>query len=67
VVSYNPYRGGCGFARADTTGARIFLGATVLAKCGIKRLAKGDRISFHIVRDRFGGTDRAVNVRVIYV
>ena len=66
VISFNPYRGGCGFVRADTTGARIFLGGTVLAKCGIKRLATGDRISFDIAKDKFGGTDRAVNVRVIY-
>jgi len=56
-----------GFVRADADGAGIFLGGTELAKTGIKQLAAGDRIGFDIVADdRFGGTDRAVNVRVIY-
>jgi cold shock CspA family protein len=66
VVFYNCKRGGMGFVRSDADGARVFIGGTQLAKVGIKRLAAGDTVSFDRLADRFGGTDRAVNVRVIY-
>jgi CspA family cold shock protein len=66
VVSYNCSRGGFGFVLADADGARVFVGGTQLARSGIKRLAAGDRISFDILPDQFGGDDRAVNVRVLY-
>jgi len=66
VVAYHLDRGGHGVVRADGDGARVFVGGTQLARSGIKRLAAGDRISFDIVKDQFGGDDRAVNVRVLY-
>ena len=60
------WHGDHGFARADVDGAGIFLGTTDLAKTGVVRLAVGDRVLFARLPCRFGGTDRATNVKVIF-
>jgi len=68
VVSWDPSRGGFGFVRADADGANVFVGGTILAQTGIKRLAAGDRILFDRRADRFDhrGDPHAINVRVIF-
>jgi len=68
VVSYNCSRGGFGFVRADADRAIVFVGGTMLAQTGIRRLAAGDRILFDRRTDRFDhrGDPHATNVRIIF-